>query len=280
MTDLVLNGPQAFSFEGHNVRVVILAGLPWWVANDVCAALEIVNGRQAVARLDVDDVCQTDVIDSLGRTQETHAVNESGLYELIFRSDKPAAKKFRRWVTSIVLPSIRQTGTYGRELSRLELAQMIVEAEKKRLEIETELAEATEQVDELAGHIAQIAPEAGAWRALASAGDDWLVEDVARILNRDANIEIGSARLWSKLYEWDVMTRYRERPQPRQQYIDRGYFKVRIVTYPDPKGGLTPKSAPQVRVTYKGVTWLHHKLGGTDAVDDLMGGGTGVEDAA
>lgn len=272
MSDLVPVGPQAFSFEGHDVRVVAIDGEPWWVAIDVCAALEIAYPRDAVARLDSDDVGQTHVIDSMGRPQQTNIINESGLYELIFRSDKPAAKRFRRWVTSIVLPTIRKTGSYGRELTRLELATMIVEAEKERLAIESQLREKVEEIDELSGHIAVMAPEAGAWRALAATGDDWLVEDVARILNRDSAIEIGSKRLWAKLYEWNVMTRYRERPQPRQEYIDRGYFRVRIVAFPDPKGGLTPKSAPQVRVTYKGVTWLHGKLGGTDAVDDLMDG--------
>lgn len=279
MTELVPTGPQAFSFEGHDVRVLIIGGEPWWVANDVCAVLGLADVRRAVERLEAEDRRQTPVLDARNVHQMTWVINEPGLYDLIIRSDKPAAKPFRRWVTGEVLPSIRKTGSYGRELSRLELAQMIVEAEKERLAIESQLHEATERVDELSGYVAQIGPEAGSWRALAATGDDWLVEDVARILNRDAAIEIGGGRLWAKLYEWNVMTRYRERPQPRQEYIDRGYFRVRIVTYPDPKGGLTPKSAPQVRVTYKGVTWLHHKLGGTDAVDDLMTDGPDTEAA-
>jgi len=279
VTELVPTGPQAFSFEGHDVRVLIIGGEPWWVANDVCAVLGLADVRRAVERLEAEDRRQTPVLDARNVHQMTWVINEPGLYDLIIRSDKPAAKPFRRWVTGEVLPSIRKTGSYGRELSRLELAQMIVEAEKERLAIESQLHEATERVDELSGYVAQIGPEAGSWRALAATGDDWLVEDVARILNRDAAIEIGGGRLWAKLYEWNVMTRYRERPQPRQEYIDRGYFRVRIVTYPDPKGGLTPKSAPQVRVTYKGVTWLHHKLGGTDAVDDLMTDGPDTEAA-
>lgn len=263
-----------FPATGERIQAILRDDKPWFDAVGLCTALGLDRTRDALSALDPDEKVRDTIAGTL-----VDLVSESGFYSLVLRSRKPEAKAFRKWVTSIVLPSIRKTGTYGRELTRLELAEMIVEAEKERLAIESELVEATERVEELTGHIAQIGPEAGAWRALASAGDDWLVEDVARILNRDAAVEIGAKRLWSKLYEWDLMTRYRERPQPRQTYIDRGYFRVRIVSFPDPKGGLTPKSAPQVRVTYKGIKWLHHKLGGVDPVDDLMADGHDAEAA-
>jgi prophage antirepressor-like protein len=103
-----------FQFESHEVRVVLGDnGEPWFNANDVCAALSFGNARQALdSHVDPDDVQKLDTIDSLGRTQQVNHLNESGLYSLILGSTKPEAKKFKRWVTSEVLPSIRKTGKY------------------------------------------------------------------------------------------------------------------------------------------------------------------------
>ncbi|RQS20683.1 Bro-N domain-containing protein [Burkholderia sp. Bp8998] len=104
-----------FEFESHAVRVnVDDAGQPWFNANDVCAVLEFGNPRQAVeSHVDDDDVQKLDTIDAIGRTQRTNHVNESGLYALIIGSTKDAAKRFKRWVTSEVLPAIRKTGSYN-----------------------------------------------------------------------------------------------------------------------------------------------------------------------
>ena len=104
-----------FQFETHALRVQVDdAGQPWFNANDVCAALELANPRDALAKhVDSDDVAKRDIIDSLGRVQLASFVNESGLYALILGSTKDAAKRFKRWVTSEVLPSIRKTGAYS-----------------------------------------------------------------------------------------------------------------------------------------------------------------------
>ena len=104
-----------FQFESHALRVQVdEAGQPWFNASDVCAALELGNARQAIdTHVDSDDVQKLDAIDSLGRNQRSNHVNESGLYSLILGSTKDAAKRFKRWVTSEVLPSIRKTGAYS-----------------------------------------------------------------------------------------------------------------------------------------------------------------------
>jgi prophage antirepressor-like protein len=104
-----------FQFETHALRVQVDdANQPWFNANDVCEALQLGNARQALeSHVDVDDVQKLDTIDSLGRTQRANHVNESGLYALILGSTKDAAKRFKRWVTSEVLPSIRKTGAYA-----------------------------------------------------------------------------------------------------------------------------------------------------------------------
>lgn len=103
-----------FRFEAHAVRVQVdELGQPWFNASDVCAALDFGNPRQALeSHVDADDVQKLDTIDSLGRTQRANHVNESGLYALIIGSTKDTAKRFKRWVTHDVLPTIRKTGGY------------------------------------------------------------------------------------------------------------------------------------------------------------------------
>ncbi|MCL6446283.1 MAG: Bro-N domain-containing protein [Alicyclobacillus sp.] len=100
-----------FEYKEKIVRVVMVGDEPWFVAKDVCEALEISNHRDAVARLDDDEkgVVSTD---TPGGVQNVQAINEPGLYKLVMSSRKPEAKPFQRWVTHDVLPSIRKTGRY------------------------------------------------------------------------------------------------------------------------------------------------------------------------
>jgi prophage antirepressor-like protein len=99
------------NFEGHEIRVASTAQGPMFVAADVCAVLGLANTAKAVGALDEDEkgITQTD---TLGGPQQMLAVTESGLYHLIFKSRKEAARRFRRWVTETVLPEIRQNGSY------------------------------------------------------------------------------------------------------------------------------------------------------------------------
>lgn len=103
--------------EFGNVRVVMRGGEPWFVARDVCAILEIANSRDALSSLEEDEkitVANPDGNPRAGIPHEFNVVSESGLYALVFKSRKPEAKRFRKWVTSEVLPSIRKTGGYGK----------------------------------------------------------------------------------------------------------------------------------------------------------------------
>jgi prophage antirepressor-like protein len=107
-----MNNLQIFNYKGNEIRTVEKDGITWWVLKDVCIVLDINQPIRVAERLDEDEVSQTHVIDSLGREQNTYVINESGLYNVILRSDKEEAKPFRKWVTSEVLPSIRKYGTY------------------------------------------------------------------------------------------------------------------------------------------------------------------------
>ena len=100
------------TYKGNVVRTVEQDGAIWWVLVDVCKVLGIVRGARTVERLDEDEVRQAYLTDTTGRKQQMYIINESGLYSVLLRSDKPEAKPFKRWVTHEVLPSIRRTGQY------------------------------------------------------------------------------------------------------------------------------------------------------------------------
>lgn len=111
-----MNELTVWRFEGSEVRTTTINGEPWWVLRDVCEALGIKNSKNVSARLDDDQkgVHKTDPLYP-GGSQEVTIINESGLYEVIIRSNKPEAKAFRKWITSEVLPEIRKTGKYEME---------------------------------------------------------------------------------------------------------------------------------------------------------------------
>lgn len=145
---------QIFNYGEVPVRTITKNGEPWWVLKDVCGILEIKNSRDAVKRLDQDekDVGQ---IDTLGGKQGMTIINESGLYKVILRSDKPEAKKFTRWVTHEVLPAIRKTGIYsvspykpkassvGEVIKLVEMTRSMMEEQGCK---PTEIAQAVKQI--------------------------------------------------------------------------------------------------------------------------------------
>lgn len=109
----LLPTPKEFTFNPNNapIRVQMIDNYPWFCGKDVCEILSISNHNDALSRLD-DDERRGSVVPTPSGSQSMILVNESGLYHLIFQSRKPEAKKFRKWVTNEVLPSIRRTGSY------------------------------------------------------------------------------------------------------------------------------------------------------------------------
>lgn len=103
---------ESFNFDSFTVRAINRNGEIWFVAADVCAALEIQNVTQALQSLDDDEYSIFNIGKSERGNPNVNIINESGLYALILRSRKTEAKRFRKWVTSEVLPSIRKTGAY------------------------------------------------------------------------------------------------------------------------------------------------------------------------
>lgn len=137
---------KIFNYENQEVRTIEKDGQTWWVLKDICNVLKIKNPSDIVNRLDSDEVTRFNLG---GLSGITNIVNESGLYNVILRSDKPQAKPFRKWVTSEVLPQIRQTGQYSiqKQLPQnyIQALESLVasEKEKERLRIENEYLEKT-----------------------------------------------------------------------------------------------------------------------------------------
>ena len=112
-TQVVASETKVFTFNPSNqpIQVEIINQNPWFVAADVCNALNLGNVTESIRKLD-DDEKLTSIVLRSGQNREVNLVNESGLYNLIFQSRKPEAKAFRKWVTAEVLPTIRKTGRY------------------------------------------------------------------------------------------------------------------------------------------------------------------------
>ncbi|MGP9034584.1 phage antirepressor [Glutamicibacter mysorens] len=104
---------QSWIYQEEEVRTVLINGEPHFIANDLCAVLDLSNPRQTLSYLDDDEKGVT-TNDTLGGAQQMTCVTEAGMYSLVLRSRKPEAKAFKRWLTHEVLPSIRKTGSYQR----------------------------------------------------------------------------------------------------------------------------------------------------------------------
>lgn len=140
-----MNQPQVFSYRGESFRALQIDGEPWFVLKDVCAAIGIKDHVTVSKRLDEDEVDLAQVIDGMGRSQETTVINESGLYSVILRSDKPEARPFRKWVTSEVLPTIRRTGSY--QAKPMTPAEMFAAQAQVNLDYERRLSDLDRRAD-------------------------------------------------------------------------------------------------------------------------------------
>lgn len=147
--------------EFGEVRTLLKNNEPWFVGKDIAEALGYKNVSDALGRhVDIEDKDVIGIHDSIGRSQDTPIINESGMYSLILRSQLPSAKKFKRWVTSEVLPSIRKYGAYMTEKTIeevllnpdtiIKLATNLKEEKEKRLELEIENMKKENEIKSLA----------------------------------------------------------------------------------------------------------------------------------
>lgn len=179
MTDLqIFNSP-----EFGAIRTIEKDGEPWFVGKDVAAALGYSKERNAIsAHVDEEDKKDAPIQGDLGGTQSMTIINESGLYSLVLSSKLPTAKKFKRWVTSEVIPSIRKTGSY----SALDMTQLSPEMQMLKLltdkAIATELAQKQQEQ-----HLQMVEKKVEGIRELVGINPNQWREDCRRLIVRIAN---------------------------------------------------------------------------------------------
>lgn len=146
--------------EFGEVRTVVIEGEPWFVGKDVAEALKYNEPHKAIQRhVEEDDRMKHPVTDSTGRTQEVWIISESGLYTLIFGSKLESAKRFKRWVTSEVLPALRKTGSYEMSNMSTEMKAILmidqkqVKMEQRMDRLEYDIPLYGSEADELSSHV-------------------------------------------------------------------------------------------------------------------------------
>lgn len=189
-----MNDLQIFSNpEFGSVRCVEIENEPWWVLKDVCDVLELSSTDKVSERLDDDELTRTKLL-SGGQMREMNIINESGLYNVIIRSNKPNAKAFRKWITSEVIPSIRKTGGYG--IPQMSQSELILKIAQNNLQLEKRIAETenqTKAVSERLDNALDVFTQPVA--------EDWK-DETNRIINRmieEYNLNYGVFR--RKLYD-------------------------------------------------------------------------------
>lgn len=242
------------TFEDFDVRHVV-TDHPVWIGRDVCNAVGISKYRDALAQLD-DDERVSVVVDTPGGPQGMTAVTEAGVYSLMLISRSPKVKAFKRWLTHVVLPQIRQTGRYEAERStmalpdRKTLAQWVVDAETR-----AEVAES---------QVRELSVPASAWNELADAVGDYAVSDAAKVLSRDPAINIKERALFQYMSGLGWVFKRDGRWKAYRTQLDTGRLaeKVGKPFWHEGRGELV-NADPTVRITPKGLSDLHHRLGGT-----------------
>lgn len=253
-----MNELQVFSYEGKEIRTIQRNGETWWVLKDVCGVLGLSNARMIADRLDEDDVSLAYVTDSMGRQQQTNIVNESGLYNVILRSDKPEAKKFKRWVTHEVLPQIRRHGAYI-TTSKIE---EIMNDPDSWIKLLTALKEERQEKAQLQLQAAQDKPKVVFADAVSASDGTILIGELAKILKGNG-IEIGQNRLFERLRQDGFLIKRKgtDYNAPTQKAMELGLFKVKETAITHSDGHVTISKT--TKVTGKGQQYfVNYFLGG------------------
>lgn len=229
------------------------SGEVWFNLNDICKALEIANPWNVKARLE-DDLCQTEaILDSLGRTQNATFVNESGLYEVILRSDSPKAKPFRKWVCSEVLPSIRNHGVY----MTTETIAEVLKNPDLIIGMATELKKEQEARKKLQETVNKNKPKVEYADAILESEGSILIKELALWLQKNG-IKIGQLKLYEWMRENDYTYKEGEMKNlPKQKWIEKGYFTLKKSKYTKDNNVMTSTTA---KITEKGQQYFIEKF--------------------
>lgn len=247
------------SSEFGEIRVVMRESESWFVGKDVAEKLGYSNVRDALSkRVDSDDKGVAKC-DTLGGKQNLTIINESGLYSLILGSKLPSAKRFKHWVTSEVLPSIRKSGGYIANQENLSddelLERALIVAQRKIEERNKEIAQQKEQ-------IAEMQPKAIFADAVSSSSSSILVRDMAKLLKQNG-VDIGEKRLFEYLRNNGYLIK---RPgadynSPTQRAMELGLFEIKETVVAHTNDTRVHKTS---KITGKGQRYFINKFLNTD----------------
>ena len=239
---------KVFTYQENEVRTIIKDGEPWFVAKDVCDILDISNHRDTATRLDDDEKDAVGIPDAMGRSQLTSIVNEYGLYSLVMQSRKQEAKKFKRWITHEVLPSIRKHGMYAVD-ELLNDPDLAIKAFTALKEERAARLQAESKVNELA-------PKAEFADAMNNNKGLVLVRDYVKVLaNKGFKIK------QRDLFEWFLCRQYlyyeRGSYKAKSRYIQQGLFRMVETPVKTHTGSFISYTT---KITGKGQQYFYEKL--------------------
>lgn len=247
-----MNDLQVFRNEEFGeIRTVEINGEPWFVGKDITDVLGFVNASKALAdHVDPEDKLNNESLSSLGQ-RGGWLINESGLYSLILGSRIPGAKKFKRWVTSEVLPQIRKTGGY-------QMPQTYSEALRA-------LADKAEEADrlmlvnqKLEEQNCRMRPKEIFADAVAASKTSILVGELAKLITQNG-YEIGQQRLFRWLREKGyLMSTGTSYNMPMQRYVQQGLFEIKESNVQNPDGSV--RITKTTKVTGKGQQYFINKF--------------------
>lgn len=244
---------QTWNYESSEVRTIQKNGEPWWVLADVCKVLDLSNPSKVADRLEPDEKANFE----LGlRGGATNCINESGLYAVILRSDKPQAKPFRKWVTNEVLPTIRKHGAYMTEqtLERaitspdflIELATQLKAEQAQRKQLETTVAVQSQQ-------IAELQPKASYYDVVLNCKDLISIGKIAKDYGWSAQ------KLNEYLHKHGVQYKQGKTWLLYQKYAGMGYTSTKTHTYHG-DDGREHAAEPHTYWTQKGRLFIYDLL--------------------
>lgn len=240
-----MNELQIFkNAEFGQIRTVTINNEPYFVASDICKALELSNPTVALERLDEDERSKF----NLGRQGEANIVNEYGLYNLILASRKKESKRFKRWITHEVIPSIRKTGGYIAGQETMTDAELMAKA----------LLVANKQIEQRNKQIEEMQPKAIFADAVSASKTSILIGDLAKIICQNG-IQIGQKRL----FEWLRQNGYliksgSSKNMPMQRYVEQGLFEVKESSVCNSDGSV--RITKTTKVTGKGQLYFINKF--------------------
>lgn len=231
------------------LRVIERDGEPWMVGKDVAAALGYTAVEKAIrTHVDEDDKGVTEM-DTPGGKQKMVIINESGLYSLVLSSKLPSAKRFRRWVTNEVLPSIRKDGGYIKTAPGMTDADIMAKA----------ILLAQKTIEGQKAQIAEMTPKALFADAVSASSTSILVGDLAKLI-RQNGMDIGQNRLfdWLRNNGYLIRAKGMSWNMPTQRSMDLGLFEVKETSITHSDGHISVNKT--VKVTGKGQIYFVNKL--------------------